>query len=638
MSAILPAIASCPRCGTVVLDASGSLVHPTSGERERLRKALGHYWFHHSRTRFDGRFHRCPDRDELDLELNRRPYERRFDRRGAVSGEGPHLWRKTWIAAALSLLIQGVIVTSSFAGPANLKGNAGSIAKISLNVGAATEPDPGGLAVHGSPESWQGREISGGRYQLLERVAEGPAGISYRARNRNLDLDALIEVPHEATSDRAKFAERFLRGVRRQASLQHAHLVKVTEVGESGGWPYVVTEYYPGGSLKFRRPTGSDGRPAPASPQGLMAWLSDVADALDYLHQQGYVHRDVRPANIVFDDQGQAHLGGLGMSEAILTAYEGRPAQAQNLANLTWGAPGYMAPEQAEGLPVDGRADQYALAAIVYELLGGRLPFEGHSAMAVLIQQLTRDPLDLHRIRPEIPSELSSAVARGLARDPRVRFPDCRSFAHDVLAAAVDGGHRGFALSGGPLAGPALLSIGRPPKDPASKVRQTLHISWPYASCLLLGVAACTLFLRRQRTVDDSTAEEDVTAAPSGLASALKVYSLIEFEGNEERSPAPLLMISPPALSTVELVLKRPSDVQRPAVAARRFLKRVLVWKRVPRRRPNALMERPTRRVECLPHDSVIGRQPVSRRTVAMRTETSARSSRYLDLVRHRAG
>ena len=288
----------------------------------------------------------------------------------------------------------------------------------------------------GPSTSWLGLELSGGRYHVNDMLGEGGPSIVYRAYDRNLGVDVAIEVPRRPSLVDPAFSARFLRAVRTLAQQTHPHLVKITDTGMHGEAPFAVAEYLPGGSLKSRRRVGLDGLPAPMDPESLAAWLPDVAGTLDFLHAQGQAHRDVRPANILFDAQGKVYLGGLGMSAGVAESIETAPGRLPAEAGMTSGSPGYMAPEQIMGQAADGRADQYALAVIVYEWLSGRRPFDGPTATAVLVQQATQEPPALHQVCPTVSEPLSAVVHRGLSRDPESRFSDCIAFARAVLAAA----------------------------------------------------------------------------------------------------------------------------------------------------------------------------------------------------------
>src|SRR5690349_3622967 len=164
--------------------------------------------------------------------------------------------------------------------------------------------------------TWVGRDLAGGRYRVTAQLGEGGMGSVYRARDANLDADVVVKVPRASLLSDPEFVGRFAREVRALVRLAHPHIVKVTDVGECDGDPFADMQFLPGGSLEQRQ-QGPAGRRRQLGPQGLAEWLEPVAEALDYIHKQGYVHRDVKPANILFDDHGNAYLGDFGVAKAI---------------------------------------------------------------------------------------------------------------------------------------------------------------------------------------------------------------------------------------------------------------------------------------------------------------------------------
>jgi serine/threonine protein kinase len=139
-------------------------------------------------------------------------------------------------------------------------------------------------------------------------------GSVYRAWDGNLETDVVIKIPHPYMLRDPEFATRFAREVRALVRLSHPHVVKITDVGDQNGLPFAVMQYLSGGSLQDRRPTDHNGQPAPMDPAGLGRWLWDVALALDFIHREGYVHRDIKPGNIVFDAHGNAFLSDFGIA------------------------------------------------------------------------------------------------------------------------------------------------------------------------------------------------------------------------------------------------------------------------------------------------------------------------------------
>jgi serine/threonine protein kinase len=283
---------------------------------------------------------------------------------------------------------------------------------------------------------WCGLSLSQGRYLVRAKLGEGGMGFVYRALDRNLEAEVVVKVPRRAMLDDPEFAGRFAREVRSLVKLAHPRIVKVTDVGEHDGLPYAVMQYLSGGSLEDSKAVAAG---PTAALKALPDWLTSVAAALDFVHTKGYVHRDVKPGNILFDAQHHAFLSDFGVAKAIGSAPESRRGRtAATGAGLVLGTPEYMAPELVMGLPFDGRIDQYALAVTVFEILAGRYPFVAPTSTATLVLQTTQAAPELCRIEPSIPRGVSDAIARAMSKDPLRRFPTCGTFATAVLQAALE--------------------------------------------------------------------------------------------------------------------------------------------------------------------------------------------------------
>ncbi|WP_145266792.1 protein kinase domain-containing protein [Tautonia plasticadhaerens] len=283
---------------------------------------------------------------------------------------------------------------------------------------------PGGLV---------GLTLSGGRYEVLGLLGEGGMGQVYRARDANLQADVVIKVPHRAMQDDPEFVRRFRDEIRALVALVHPHVVRITDVGSHGDLTFAVMQYLAGGSLDGRCRGGPDGRRLPQPAGGVASWMGPVAEAIDHVHALGYIHRDVKPANILFDARGYPYLGDFGVIKAAESVSPGGGAGLTG-TGMVLGTPHYMAPELIMGEPIDGRIDQYALGITVYEALAGRRPFEAEAATAVLVQQTTHQPPPLHGARPDLPASTCEAVHRAMAKDPSDRFPTCSEFARVVRA------------------------------------------------------------------------------------------------------------------------------------------------------------------------------------------------------------
>jgi serine/threonine-protein kinase len=169
-------------------------------------------------------------------------------------------------------------------------------------------------------------------------------------------------------------------------------------------------------------------------PSSLHGWLLDIARALDFIHDQHHIHRDVKPANILFDTHGNAFLGDFGIIKAPAADAEGRLGNTTTAPGFLMGTPNYVAPEIVMGRPFDGRVDQYALAMTLHEVLSGTNCMTGACPSATMVNQTTIVPPPLTELVPRLSRRLSDVVARALSKDPEDRFESCAAMAHAVLA------------------------------------------------------------------------------------------------------------------------------------------------------------------------------------------------------------
>lgn len=282
-------------------------------------------------------------------------------------------------------------------------------------------------------QSFVGTSLSGGRYAITAKLGEGGMGAVYRALDNNLGADVVIKLPHRTMVADPEFSRRFREEVRSLIRLSHPHIVKVTDLGDWDGLPFAVLQFLPGGSLEDRLAAWR----GPAALAALGNWLDPVGAALDYVHSQKMVHRDVKPGNILFDAQGHAFLGDFGVVKVLAAAEDDRSGRtAMTGTGMVLGTPHYMAPELIMGEPFDGRVDQYALAITAYELVCGRRPFEHEVSTRVLMMHARDEPPRPLELCPWVPPGLDEVLLKGLAKNPKDRYPSCAEFAAAAVAAA----------------------------------------------------------------------------------------------------------------------------------------------------------------------------------------------------------
>jgi hypothetical protein len=270
-----------------------------------------------------------------------------------------------------------------------------------------------------APEVWVGKTLDG-RYRVESELGRGGMGTVYLAFDERMERPVVVKVPDPRFLDDPGFRGRFEREVRSQVQLSHAHIVVVLDGGSVEDVPYLVLTYLAGGSLKDRI-EAAGGRLSPAE---VLTWLPDVARALDSVHEDDVVHRDVKPANILFDGKGNVFLADFGIAKAL-----GEQDSGLTQTGTTPGTPDYMAPETVLEVGLDGRADQYALGAVVYRALAGCLPISATNPLATLVKKTKEDPEPLAKAAPGVSDEVSEVVMKALSRDREKRFPSCAAFA-----------------------------------------------------------------------------------------------------------------------------------------------------------------------------------------------------------------
>ncbi|PYC09798.1 serine/threonine protein kinase [Pseudomonas protegens] len=244
-------------------------------------------------------------------------------------------------------------------------------------------------------------------FDIQGEIGEGAMATVYLATQRSLERKVALKVMAAALAADPSFCERFLREGKTLARLSHPHTVTIHDIGNVGELYYMAMEYLPNGTLKERIAAG-------LTPEQGLAYIRQIASALGYAHAQGLVHRDVKPANILFRADGTAVLSDFGIAKSL----DDRTQFTQ--AGFAVGTPSYMSPEQARGQDIDGRADLYALGVVLYEILVGELPYNGTDALSTALAHLT-EPL------PELPlhhGRYQHILRKLLAKDPAERYPD----------------------------------------------------------------------------------------------------------------------------------------------------------------------------------------------------------------------
>jgi len=300
--------------------------------------------------------------------------------------------------------------------------SAWSTASRTVSGSATTAAASGARALGTSGMSGSGRGAELGRFRVLGILGEGQHATVYRAYDAILDRDVALKVPRQGVLKTAKAFERFLGEARAQARLRHPRIVPVYEAGCAGLRHYIAMALIEGRSLAERL---ADGGPLP--PRSAAEVIAELAEALDYAHGQGVVHRDVKPANVRVDHQGAVYLMDFGI------AYRPDSDEIPAPPGTILGTPAYVAPEQARGGQADvlPASDQYSLGAVFYELLCGQPPFTGPPSF-VLFHAIHHQPPSPRSVAPRVPRPLADICLKALAKRPEQRYADCRALADDL--------------------------------------------------------------------------------------------------------------------------------------------------------------------------------------------------------------
>src|SRR5205823_7167050 len=272
--------------------------------------------------------------------------------------------------------------------------------------------------------------LLGGRYELDGVVGRGGMAEVYRARDIRLDRIVAIKTLRADLARDQTFQARFRREAQSAASLNHPSIVAVYDTGEdmtSGvPVPYIVMEYVDGRTVRDLLQEGHR-----LLPERSLEIIDGVLRALDYSHQAGIVHRDIKPGNVMVTRNGDVKVMDFGIARAMSDAQATMTQTAQVI-----GTAQYLSPEQARGERVDSRSDLYSTGCLLYELLTGRPPFTGDSPVAIAYQHVRENPVPPSRVDPEVPQWADAIVLRAMAKDPRDRYQSATEMRQDIQRAA----------------------------------------------------------------------------------------------------------------------------------------------------------------------------------------------------------
>jgi len=261
-----------------------------------------------------------------------------------------------------------------------------------------------------------------GPYRIESVIGRGGMGVVYLATHAGLDRKVALKLLAPDFADDEAFRARFLRESRMAAAIDHPNIIPIYEAGEVDGVYFLAMRYVAGTDLETRLRAG------PLEPREAVRLLGAVASALDAAHEQGLIHRDVKPANVlVATGKGVEKADHAYLTDFGLTKHRGSQSGLTE-ASAFIGTLDYIAPEQIEGKPVDGRTDQYGLACVAFECLAGRVPYVRDTDIAIAMAHLRDAPPSALELRPDLPADVDAVLARGMAKRPDDRYPSCEAF------------------------------------------------------------------------------------------------------------------------------------------------------------------------------------------------------------------
>jgi serine/threonine-protein kinase len=258
-----------------------------------------------------------------------------------------------------------------------------------------------------------------GRYNINDEIGRGAMGVVYSAHDPNLDITLALKVLRKDRLTSESFVRRFMAEARALGRLDHPEIVRVYNVDQDGEEVYIAMEFISGEPISSLMKKQQQ-----FSPEAIVDFGARMADALDYAHRKGIIHRDVKPSNIICTTDGKLKITDFGIAHI-----EDPAGVEETQAGEILGTPAYMSPEQVLGRPVDGRSDLFSLGIIMYEMATGTRPFQGQGMNAIFTAITNNTPTSINSINQNIPKPLSDAIMKCLNKDPEARPTDGRTLA-----------------------------------------------------------------------------------------------------------------------------------------------------------------------------------------------------------------
>lgn len=347
-----------------------------------------------------------------------------------------------------------------------------------------------------------------GRYRVEQELGRGGMAKVYRGQDTVLGRTVAIKILAPQFADDQDFVHRFRREAQAAARISNHNLVSVFDTGSDDGVHFIVMEYVDGRTLADLIAGG--GR---ILPDRAIEIAIDVCHALEAAHAQGVIHRDIKPGNIMLDENGRVKVTDFGIARVISTS----ETIAQTAAVL--GTASYLSPEQAQGQPVDGRSDLYSLGCVLFEMVTGRAPFLGDSPVAVASKHVLEQPTPPSRLNPDVSPDLDAVILRALAKNPANRYQTAEEFREDLERV-----RRGLPVNATPLLPAGTTQVIDRPASRTAVLPPTAHqepeperSNWwvpVLVTLLILGLLALVLFLLARNLLNDEDPVAQLVLVP----------------------------------------------------------------------------------------------------------------------------
>ncbi|MFL5760827.1 MAG: Stk1 family PASTA domain-containing Ser/Thr kinase [Thermomicrobiales bacterium] len=293
------------------------------------------------------------------------------------------------------------------------------------------------------------------RYRIDRLIGEGGMAEVYLGHDLLLNRPVAIKMLRAQYARDPNFRARFEREAQAAASFTHPNIIDIYDVGEEGETPYIVMEYGAGDNLQ--QIIEAEG---PFDPDDVASLTEQVASALDYAHERGFVHRDIKPQNILVDEDGLAKVVDFGIAKGLADT-------DLTVAGTGLGTVHYVSPEQASGLMATPSSDIYSLAVVAYEMVTGQLPFDADTPVGIAMKHVNEPPIPPAKINPAVPRSVNDVIMRALAKDPTKRFPSASSFADALTTWRTPGQGQSASRQAAKAAVASRTTVNLPPAQMA---------------------------------------------------------------------------------------------------------------------------------------------------------------------------